>query len=162
MGPHGGVVWALLSDGRRLIWLDASRGARQQGPATAAQIDAWLGLPLQLEVAQLTALLWGELEVPATAQLCAGPQQLEARWQTAAADFCAGIDAVDGRLRRLQRLPRQATQLAASLTIEAIGPQGPARRWQATLGRGDTALQVQVRLRDLQCEPPPATELFSL
>jgi outer membrane lipoprotein-sorting protein len=70
MGPHGGVLTALATNGRELQFLDLAASRFFYGPATPANIDTLLDIaPLGWGPGDWVSLLFGEVSIPSSADL---------------------------------------------------------------------------------------------
>jgi hypothetical protein len=154
MGPHGGVIFALASDGARLQVLDARRNQRLEGPASAAQLDDWVHLQLGLRPAELAALLWGRFEAPDDADICQVGSQLRAHWPLGAGVAEATWDPASGNLLTYVRRPGQQMP-ELRLALGQHTPEGVPRQLEGHLGEA----VFKASLRELRCGGalPPGT-----
>jgi hypothetical protein len=67
-GPHGGLIEAFATDGMEMQLYHGDTGEFLYGPATAANLDQFLGrIPLHFSSQRWVGLFFGEVDIPATA-----------------------------------------------------------------------------------------------
>jgi len=159
VGPHGGVIEAFATDGSQLQLLIPGEARLLEGPATPQNVDRMMSFaPLHLDPQGWVALLFGEVSVPAGAQLryddTAG--HFVVHWSAAGSEVSLGVDPRTSRVVTAQ--VRQGERLASTVLIEERDPRGlPIRlRMKARVvtpeGSKDES-DIRVILRDIEHDP---------
>ncbi len=162
LGPHGGLLLALASDGAQLQVLEVGANRLRCGAASAASLATLLGLPIQLPPAALLDLLLGAIAPDPQAQLQARGDQVVARWTADGLAYQLDLDGHSGRPQAVQicRLEGPLWRLRAQLA--APHPSGIPTQVQLWLAQANSQAELQVRLRDIEVDAPVAATSFVL
>ncbi len=160
-GPHGGVVTAFATDGRELQLLDVGRSRFLYGPATADNIGQLMQLGrLGLDARGLTSLFFGEVDIPAGAELRyddrVGRFVISAR--------AGGVERrveVDPETSRITRgVVRQGERVLSEVSIIERDDKGLPSELRLSIPADE--LELAVELRDVEHDPELDPSVFRL
>lgn len=163
MGPHGGPLMAVATDGQQVQVVDFRESRFVQGPATASNLDRLLDLaPLGLPPAGWVALLFGEVTPPPTALLGYDDAQgaFLLHWQEANRRYTVAVDPVSAQPRRATIRTGPDNEILSDVEILARDAAGLPTALQVTVPSAQ--IDMGVRLRDVLPDPPVDAAAFTL
>lgn len=157
-GPHGGVIESFATDGNQLQLLIPGDARLLEGPATPQNVDRMMSFaPLHLDPEGWVALMFGEVSVPAAAELrydeTAG--HFVIHWSAAGSDVTLGVDPATSRVVTVR--VQQGERFLSTVRLER-GPRGLPIRMRMRVRvtdpeDSDEDSDIRITLRDIDYDP---------
>ena len=158
-GPHEGVIQAFATNGLELQLLDFQNNRFVYGPATPDTLDKLMQFaPLHQSAEAWVGMLFGDVTVPAGAELGArGPLWL-ARWTEGDITRQVLVDPTSGHVKRL--LASRGEAVLSDVEVDDHDPSGIPTRLHMQVP--SAKVDIEIKLRDLAIDPELDASVFVL
>ena len=152
-GPHGGVIQAFATDGKRVRLLMVGESRFIEDDATVANLTRLLPIaPVELDAAGWVSIFFGELRIPEGASLHYDDERghFVVTWNAGVRTITVRVDPATSRAVRVEI--HASDKLLSRVLVKERGPMGiPVRlRFHAP---GDKDVDMRIKLHDIDRDP---------
>lgn len=158
-GPHEGVIQAFATNGFELQLLDFQNNRFVYGPATPDTLDKLMQFaPLHQSAEAWVGMLFGDIPVPAGAELGSRGRLWAARWTDDEVTRQVLVDPETGHVKRLQAV--RGDVVLSDVEVEDHDASGIPTRLHMQVP--SAKVDIEIRLKDLAIDPELDASVFVL
>ena len=158
-GPHEGVIQAFATNGLELQLLDFQNNRFVYGPATPATLDKLMQFaPLHQSAEAWVGMLFGDIPVPAGAEIGSRGASWVARWTEGEVTRQMLVDPTTGHVKRLWA--SRGEIVLSDVEVEDHDASGIPTRLHMQVP--SAKVDIEIRLRDLAIDPDLDASVFVL